>query len=456
MATAGTQPRILIVDDEAAHMRALCDTLGAYGYETTGMVSGEAALTLLRAEPFELLLTDLMMPGIDGIALVQEARQIDANLTCIIMTGEASIATAVQAMKIGALDYIVKPFRVSAILPILARAQEARLLRMQNAELERRLRSHALELNAMNKQLEQARKQAESANQAKSIFLSNMSHELRTPLNAILGFAQVLASDTLPSTLLEKKKFALHIVDAGKHLLTLINEILDLAKVEAGALSLSLETVALSDMFLECRALVEAQAQKRGISLAFQATTLHVLADRIRLKQVLVNLLSNAIKYNRQHGSVALECQPSAAGRLRICVRDTGAGLDTAQLAAVFQSFNRLGREGSAEEGTGLGLVLCKRLAQAMHADIGVASTVGVGSTFWIEFALRDGPVLNPEGKTAQLAAQPDPRHAVLNVEHNPMNLKLMGELLGLHADIASLAASIGNAFAFGVGRRCA
>ncbi|MFM9433779.1 signal transduction histidine kinase [Janthinobacterium sp. CG_23.3] len=455
MSTPGTHPRILIVDDEAAHMRALCDTLGAHHYETTGLVTAEAALTLLRSEPFDLLLTDLMLPGIDGIALVQEARKLDADLTCIIMTGEGSIASAVLAMKIGALDYIVKPFKVAALLPILARAQEARLLRIKNAMLEQRAREHAVELDAMNKELELAKLEAERANVAKSVFLSNMSHELRTPLNAILGFAQVLTSEVLPSTPQEKKKFAWHIVDAGRHLLTLINEVLDLAKVEAGALSLSLEPVALAEVLLDCQAMIAPLAQQRGITLAFPPqAALYVLADRTRLKQVLVNLLSNGIKYNREHGSVTLECQPARPGRVRICVRDTGAGLSQEQLDAVFQSFNRLGREGSNEEGTGLGLALSKRLAEAMQAEIGVTSTVGVGSTFWVELALRGvgpapaaaAPAPGPEAARAgppQHAARS--RRSLLYVEDNPMNVQLVRELLRLRADLDLLTATDGQ-----------
>ncbi|WP_317202478.1 response regulator [Janthinobacterium sp.] len=448
MSTPGRQARILIVDDEAAHMRALCDTLGAHGYETTGLVSAEAALTLLRTEAFELLLTDLNLPGINGIALVQQARRIDSDLTCIIMTGEGSISTAVQALQTGALDYIVKPFKVAAILPILARAREARQLRIRNAGLELQLRRHAAELDAMNRQLAQATQQAEQANQAKSLFLSNMSHELRTPLNAILGFAQVLISDVLPTNAQEKKKFAGHIVDAGKHLLTLINEVLDLAKVEAGALSLSLEPVALREVFAECRDLVAPLAQQRGIALDFVAAPAqHVLADRTRLKQVLVNLLSNAIKYNREHGAVSLECAPGAAGRLRIRVRDDGAGLSEAQLAATFQSFNRLGREGSNEEGTGLGLALSKRLVEAMGGEIGVDSALGVGSTFWIELApcADAAPPAVKAAAPVVVALTGGARHCVLYVEDNPLNLRLVEQLLRLRSDLDLLAAADGR-----------
>ncbi|MES2069626.1 MAG: response regulator [Pseudomonadota bacterium] len=458
MTTAAMHPRILIVDDEAAHMRALCDTLRDHDYDTTGFVSGDAALAALAAlagestASFDLLLTDLMMPEIDGITLVQAARNIDPDLACIIMTGEGSITTAVRAMKVGALDYIIKPFKVSAILPVLSRALETRQLRLENAKLEQRLREHAVELDAVNKDLDLARKQAESANRAKSTFLSNMSHELRTPLNAILGFSQILTSDTLPSTLAEKKEYATDIMRAGTHLLTLINEILDLAKVESGTMTLSMEAVALDEVFQECGTMIEPLANKRGIQVRFaEHTGIHLLADRTRLKQVLINLLSNAIKYNREHGKVSVECEPAEAGRVRIAVQDTGVGLDAKQLEAIFQPFNRLGQEAFDEEGTGIGLALTKRLVEEMQGGIDVASTLGVGSTFTIELAACD-PI---EPQLLGYADKIKPRvHAVqkqlsrktlLYVEDNPANLKLVAELIRLRADLDLLSA--GNAY---------
>ena len=449
MTTAALHPRILIVDDEAAHMRALCDTLRDNGYETIGFVSGAAALASLRTATFDLLLSDLMMPEIDGITLVQAAREIDPDLACIIMTGEGTIATAVRAMKVGALDYIIKPFKVSAILPVLARALETRQLRMENARLELSLRQHAAELDAVNKDLDVARKQAESANSAKSTFLSNMSHELRTPLNAILGFSQILTSDSLPSTLAEKKEYATDIMRAGTHLLTLINEILDLAKVESGTMTLSMEAVALDEVFQECRAMIEPLAGKRDIEVRFsEHTGTYLLADRTRLKQVLINLLSNAIKYNREHGKVRVDCESADAGRVRISVQDTGVGLDAKQLEAIFQPFNRLGQEAFDEEGTGIGLALTKRLVEEMQGKIDVTSTLGVGSVFRIELAACD----SIEPQLRGYADQVRPRmHAVqkqltrktlLYVEDNPANLKLVTELIRLRADLDLLSAS--------------
>ncbi|SDP55158.1 Signal transduction histidine kinase [Rhodoferax sp. OV413] len=386
----GTPPNILIVDDEAVHMRALCDILGRHDYKTTGLISGEAALEKMQTETFDLLLSDLMMPGIDGITLVQAASKIDSNLACIIMTGEGSIASAVQAMKVGAHDYIVKPFKVSAILPVLARALETRRLRMENVILEQRQRAHTAELNTLNSELELAKKEAERANHEKSNFLSHMSHELRTPLNSILGFAQILQSESISATPEERKKFLRNIENAGKHLLTLINEILDLAQIESGFISISLEPIQLAKIFEECRAMISPIAEKFGIRMIYpEYMDVLVFSDKTRLKQVLINLLSNAIKYNNKNGSVTLDYELTEVGRIRLFVIDTGIGLSAEQLKFIFQPFNRLGREKIKEEGTGIGLSLTKKIVEAMQAEIGVASKLDIGSTFWIELPVH-------------------------------------------------------------------
>jgi len=386
--TEASKPTILIVDDQSAQTGALCDVLRQFGYEAQGCGSGEAALELLRRAPFELLLADLNMPGLDGIALVTAARQHDPNLACIIMTGEGSIASAVRALQSGALDYIVKPFKTSALLPLLARANATRRLRMENCELERQLLQNVAELADANRSLEQARAAAEKASAEKSRFLSNMSHELRTPLNGILGFAQILAAEKLPASAQDKQRFARNIVQAGQHLLKLVNEILDLARIEAGKVPLAMENVDLPAVLQECRMMVTPLADMRQVELCFGAVPPGRLrADRTRLVQVMVNLLSNAIKYNHERGEVAVDCVPAGSGRLRISVRDTGPGMDTDQVQHIFQPFHRLGRD-EGEEGSGLGLALTRRVVQAMQGEIGVDSAPGQGSTFWVEFAL--------------------------------------------------------------------
>ncbi len=242
-------------------------------------------------------------------------------------------------------------------------------------------------------ELHKAMSVAEKANLAKSDFLSSMSHELRTPLGAILGFAQLMESGSPQPTPSQKRSID-QILKAGWYLLELINEVLDLSLIESGKLSLSPEPVSLADVMRECQTMIEPQAKQRGIRVSFPRleTPYFVKADRTRVKQVLINLLSNAIKYNRADGTVAVACIVSAPGRVRICVEDSGEGLSAEDIGQLFQPFNRLGRAATAEEGTGIGLVVCKRLVELMGGVIGVESTVGKGSVFWFELNLTPDP----------------------------------------------------------------
>ena len=248
-------------------------------------------------------------------------------------------------------------------------------------------------LHARNSELESARSVAETANRAKSDFLSSMSHELRTPLGTILGYAQLIAAATPPPSPSQKGNID-QIVHAGWHLLELVNELLDLATIESGKLSLALAPFSLASVLLECQAMIKPLANQRAVSLSFSRldAPCFVQADRLRVKQVLINLLSNAIKYNRTGGTVVLTCSVSTPEHIRICVADTGQGLAPEGVAQLFQPFNRLGQEGSAEKGTGIGLVMCKRLIELMGGAIGVQSTLGEGTTFWIELNLATEP----------------------------------------------------------------
>ena len=300
-------------------------------------------------------------------------------------------------------------------------------------------------------ELNEAMAVADKANRAKSDFLSSMSHELRTPLNAILGFAQLVESGSPAPTPSQKRNID-QILKAGWYLLELINEILDLALIESGRLTLSAEPVSLVEVMLECRAMIEPQAQKRGIGMTFPQFDIpyFVNADRTRVKQVLINLLFNAIKYNKPGGSVAIECSQSQSDSIRISVRDTGVGLAPEQLSQLFQPFNRLGKESSAEEGTGIGLVVTKRLVELMGGTIGVDSVVGVGSVFWFEFSLTTAPKL--EILEAELAAlvrpamlDGTPLRTLLYVEDNPANLELVEQLIARRADLRLLTAADGN-----------
>jgi PAS domain S-box-containing protein len=299
-------------------------------------------------------------------------------------------------------------------------------------------------------ELNSARTVAEQANLAKSEFLSSMSHELRTPLSAILGFAQLIESG-LPAPTTSQKRSLDQILKAGWYLLDLINEILDLALIESGKLSLSLEPISISEVMRESQAMIEPQAQKRGISVSFPQfnTPYFVKADRTRVKQVLINLLSNAVKYNKEGGTVLVDCTASANGRVRICIKDSGEGLTADQLAQLFQPFNRLGQEGSAEKGTGIGLVVCKRLVELMGGTIDVGSTVGEGSVFSIELnrTAERQPALD-----ANLATNAAPRlladmqlRTLLYVEDNPANMMLVEDLIARRPDVRLLSARDGN-----------
>src|SRR5277367_3282152 len=315
-------------------------------------------------------------------------------------------------------------------------------------EAERKILDQALQ--DTNLALQAAKLTAEKANLAKSDFLSNMSHELRSPLNAILGFAQLMESGTPPPTPAQRQSVD-QILQAGWYLLVLINEILDLALIESGKLSLSPEPISLADVLSDCRGMIEPLAMKNGIALSFPLfdDTPFVKADRTRLKQVLINLLSNAIKYNRAGGSVEVICTVSSTQRTRIAVRDTGNGLPPEKLAQLFQPFNRLGQETGSEEGTGIGLVVSKRLVELMGGEIGAESTVGVGSVFWIELYATHAPQLLTAATEFKAAESPPahtdaPQHTLLCVEDNPANLLLVEKLMERRPDILLLVAKDG------------
>ena len=305
-------------------------------------------------------------------------------------------------------------------------------------------------LQEKNAELESAKFAAEKANLAKSDFLSSMSHELRTPLSAILGFAQLIESGT-PKPTPSQARGVQQILQAGWYLLELINEILDLALIESGKLSLSLEPVLLTEVMRECQAMVESQAQKRGVTVIFPPAGLPfaVSADRIRIKQVLINLLTNAIKYNRVYGTVTVSCIEQPPGRIRICVEDTGEGLTEEKIAQLFQPFNRLGQEVNTEQCTGIGLVMTKRLVELMGGSIGVQSTVGQGSVFWLELNLThdSGQPLDtlPHDASAPPRAPADAQFsALLYVEDNPANLMLVEDLIARRPEIRLLTAGDG------------
>lgn len=291
--------------------------------------------------------------------------------------------------------------------------------------------------------LVRAKEQAEAASRAKSDFLSSMSHELRTPLNAIMGFAQVLEIDEgLSEDQLDSVRT---IRRSGQHLLKLINEILDLARIESGRLELSIEDVGLAELFAESGSLVTPLAASRNIAVRFarKPSAIAVRGDRARLNQVLVNLLSNALKYNRPSGVIVVTALPRGEGMIRISVADTGTGIPAEKLDQLFTPFNRLGAETTEVEGTGIGLVIARRLIEGMGGRIGVESRVGAGTTFWVELPMAEKPLQKPvpPAREKQRQHRVLPEGTVLYVEDNPANLKLVRQALARHPQVTLLEA---------------
>jgi signal transduction histidine kinase/ActR/RegA family two-component response regulator len=390
----------------------------------------------------------------DPQELIARAEALSAELGTVITPGfEALVFKAARGIEdIYELTYIRKDgSRFPAVVSVTAlRDEHNAIIGYLLIGTDNTARKHVdTERKRLDQVLLEKNVELERANLAKSDFLSSMSHELRSPLNAILGFAQLMAIDATTITSSQKASID-QILHAGWYLLELINGILDLAQIESGKLSLSLEHVLLAEVMTECQAMIEPQSHARSIRMSFCPFDVpcFVHADRTRLKQVVINLLSNALKYNRVGGSVTVECF-TTSDRVRISIGDTGAGLPAAKLAQLFEPFNRLGQETGAEQGTGIGLVVSKRLVELMGGAIGAKSTVGVGSVFWIELNAAVAP--NVDIAAAGFVAARQPRvvpdaglRTLLYVEDNPANLSLVEQLVARCSDMRLLSAQDG------------
>lgn len=291
-----------------------------------------------------------------------------------------------------------------------------------------------------------AKEEAERANAAKSAFLSSMSHELRTPMNAILGFTQLMELDD--NLLPTQKDNVSEILKAGKHLLSLIDEVLDLAKIESGNLDLSIENVEILPIVEECANLIQPLASKRGISLNYtNIPHIAINADRTRVKQALLNLLSNAIKYNRRAGSVEIFTESTDDDFVNLFVKDTGPGIEPSRVSELFQPFNRLGAESSSIEGTGIGLTLTRQLLQLMNGSVEFETSLGKGSTFWLKLpqaSLSNMPNFVDQRNTANYSSrniENIKKRLVLYIEDNPANIKLVSQILKRKDDIKLVTA---------------
>jgi len=395
-----------------------------------------------EAKRFDVILLDFRLTGDSGLDLLKMVRQgRGLDVPVVMVTGQGSEEVAALAMRLGATDYVVKRDNYLVALPAVIEnafhrvqtAREQAALRVLNASLERKVAERTAEL-------ETAKKAAEAANQSKSAFLARMSHDLRTPLNAVLGFSQLLALDpVLPHDGGARRQVQL-IHDAGKHLLAMIDEVLDLTLIESGGLQLSLETVDACRLARESLQLVGPLATKHQITLKqLPEGPCLVHADHTRLRQILVNLLTNGIKYNRPGGQVEVVLSATPDG-MQIAVTDSGQGMTPDQLAGLYQPFNRLGAEASGVEGTGLGLVIAKQLLAAMQGRLQVRSVPGAGSTFTLTLPAAQSSAVREHGPVS--SARPTPMPAttlprrVLYVEDNPVNQILMREMLRLQPGV--------------------
>lgn len=308
------------------------------------------------------------------------------------------------------------------------------------AEVDARHRAEDLRL--------EAQEAAEAANESKNEFLSRMSHELRTPLNAVLGFGQLLEIEPLTDP---QRDSVDHILKGGRHLLDLINEVLDISRIEAGELSLSPEPVLTAELVHEAVDLMRPLADQRAIHVAVDSSggcDCYMFADRQRVKQVLLNLLSNSVKYNRPRGSIAVSCRQHDGSRVHISVTDTGMGIPAERLGLLFTPFERLGAEQTGEEGTGIGMALSKRLAEAMGGTLTATSTLGQGSTFTLDLPQVEGPVDRYERLSSGIppaAERVERCPVVLHIEDNPSNLTLIERILAKRPGVELVAATHGR-----------
>lgn len=360
--------RLLIVDDETSLTTALCRTLEEEGYTATGCVSAAEARARLREARYDLLLTDLIMPEIDGIGLLREALAIDANLAGVLMTGHGSIPNAVEAMKMGAIDYVLKPVKLQTLLPVVERALAIRRLRVENADLERRVRERTSELERANEHLE--------------AYSSSISHDLRTPLRAVLGFTDILLGAHANGMSPEVRRYVELIRTGTSEMNELITHLLGFSQVARQPLAR--QTVDLETIAREAFATLSAECPQRIIT--FQLHPLpRMNGDATLLRQVIYNLLSNAIKYTRNQNLATIEMgvkSDASGGAAVFFVRDNGVGFDMEDAGKLFHLFQRL-HHAHEFEGTGVGLATAQRIIERHGGQIWPEAASGAGATFW-------------------------------------------------------------------------
>ncbi len=381
---------ILFVDDEVATLKTLSAALEDIGYRVTTAMNGQGALEQIRKQPFNILITDIQLPDISGLEILEMAKEINPETAVIMITGHASIETAVEAINDGAYAYVLKPATMSELETIINNALREQRLLIENREL-------VESLQQSNKSLEEANRALEQVSRAKSAFAAKMSHELRTPLNSILGFSEVLLSDRMsPKDKATRNEFLNYIHISTKHLLNLIDGILDLSKVESGKITLELGEFDLAMLIEDVRMTVLPMltAKKQTLGIEIDEVTSPVLADESKMKQIFLNLISNAHKFTPRGGRIRIVCRSENPHLLHCSVIDDGIGISPQDQQRIFEEFGQVGGSpNNRGQGVGLGLSIAKRLVELHGGNIWLISEMGSGSTFTfsIPFARKVG-----------------------------------------------------------------
>lgn len=430
---------ILVVDDISQNLQVIGEMLEQEGYETTFATSGQQALERIKAAQPNLILLDLMMPGMSGIEVCEKVKSNPefSKIPIIFLTASNEQNDLLEAFKKGAADYITKPFRPEEVLARikiqLINQKLQQELEAQNNRLQLEIEAHQLTEEALQKALEIA----ESANRAKSIFLANMSHELRTPLNAILGFAQLMSSNANLS--IQEQKNVEIIRRSGEHLLNLINDILDLSKIEAGRMMLNDIEFSLIDMLLEVEEMFRFKATQKNLQLEIAISPdipQYIKDDRVKIRQILINLVSNAIKFTKA-GSVKLSISPvnnNQETSLSFEVADTGVGIAPEELAKLFQPFVQTQAGIASSEGTGLGLAISRKYVELLGGTMNVKSEVGKGTTFQFQIIVHpttDMSIISQMANHRPIGLAPNqPSYRLLVVDDKLSNRELMVQML--------------------------
>jgi len=371
-----TEATIIVVEDEPGALVTLCGILEDIGYRVIGLKAGTDALEMIRRSPFDAVITDIRLPDVGGMEILELAKEINPDAAVIMMTGYASVETAIDAINQGAYAYFVKPVNPDEMKTTIANALKQQRLSLENKRL-------VESLQRSNKLLFEANEELKEATRAKSEFLAHMSHELRTPLNVIIGFSQLMV-DEVPGTINEEQRQCLNdILSSSKQLLGLINDVLDLSKIEAGKMELSIKETVLDDV-IEWVAGTMAPllaSREQSLDVDIEAGLPPVHADEAKVKQVLMNLVSNSNKFTPDGGKIRIEAAMNGEW-CQISVIDNGIGIKNEDQERIFEPFCQADTPTTKEKGTGLGLALSKQITEKHGGQISVESEYGKGSKF--------------------------------------------------------------------------